>query len=108
MKVLWVKSGGFLPLDAGGKIRSFNLARELSRHHDVSIFTFYPITTPDPNDRLNDHFRDIECLPTHVPERASLQDVLAYGANSFTNRPYQMFKYCRPEIRARLREVMSK
>lgn len=108
MKVLWVKSGGFLPLDAGGKIRSFSIARELSRHHDVSIFTFYPATTPDPHRKLYDHFQQIECFPIDVPERASLHDVMAYAANSFTSRPYQMFKYCRPEVTRRLREVLSK
>ena len=35
MKILWVKVGGLVPLDTGGKIRSFNILRELARRHDV-------------------------------------------------------------------------
>ena len=41
MKILWVKAGGLVPPDTGGKIRSYNILRELSRAHSVTFFTFY-------------------------------------------------------------------
>lgn len=108
MRILWVKSGGFLPLDTGGKIRSFHLAHELSRRHEVSIFTFYPSVTPDPHQNLLNGFYETECLPLDLPERASLRNVLAYAANCTTRRPFQVVHYCRPEVARRLRERLSR
>ena len=106
MKVLWVKSGGFLPLDTGGKIRSFNVARELARRHDVTVFTFYPRMSEDPHSRLGEIFHRVECLPVDLPDRAALTDMLAYAVNALTIYPYQMRKYCRPQVRTRLRQAL--
>jgi len=38
VKILWVKAGGLLPLDSGGKIRSYHILRELARNHKVTFF----------------------------------------------------------------------
>jgi glycosyltransferase involved in cell wall biosynthesis len=106
MKVLWVKSGGLLPLDTGGKIRSFNIARELARRHDVTVFTFYPALNPDPHERLGEPFVQVERLPLNLPERAGIRDTLAYAANTLTRQPYQFRKYCRPEVGRRLQQLV--
>ena len=42
MKLLWVKAGGLLPPDMGGKIRSYNILKQLARRHEITLFTFYP------------------------------------------------------------------
>jgi sugar transferase (PEP-CTERM/EpsH1 system associated) len=39
MRILWVKVGGLWPVNAGGRIRSFHLLRELSRRHRVTVLT---------------------------------------------------------------------
>src|SRR5688572_19700691 len=106
MRILWAKSGGLLPLDTGGKIRSFNIASELARRHELTLFTFYPALTPDPNLGLGDPFAAVERLSLNIPERASISDVLAYAANTLTRYPYQMRKYCRPQVGRRLRQFM--
>jgi polysaccharide biosynthesis protein PslH len=106
MRILWVKSGGLLPLDAGGKIRSYNIARELARRHDVDLFTFYPKIEDDPHEQLRGLFRRVESWPLAMFERASVGDAFAYGANMLTMQPYQLRKYCRPEIRRRLRQLI--
>lgn len=41
MKILWVKAGKILPVDAGGRIRSFNILRQLQKHHEVTLLTHY-------------------------------------------------------------------
>src|SRR2546425_1004536 len=106
MKILWAKSGGLLPLDSGGNIRSFRIASELARRHEVALFTYYPSMTPDPHYHLRDPFARVDCLPLKVPERASISDMLAYAANMLTGRPYQMRKYCRPQAVRRLRQLL--
>jgi glycosyltransferase involved in cell wall biosynthesis len=41
VRILWVKTGKLLPVDTGGKIRSFNLLRHLARRHDVTLLSYY-------------------------------------------------------------------
>jgi glycosyltransferase involved in cell wall biosynthesis len=41
VRILWVKAGKLLPVDTGGKIRSYNILRHLARAHEVSLLTYY-------------------------------------------------------------------
>ena len=41
MRILWVKGGKLLPVDTGGKIRSYNILRQLARVHDVTLLSYY-------------------------------------------------------------------
>jgi polysaccharide biosynthesis protein PslH len=41
LRILWVKAGKLLPVDTGGKIRSCNILRHLSRTHEVTLLTYY-------------------------------------------------------------------
>ncbi len=107
MKLLWVKSGGLVPLDTGGKIRSFNLAKQLARHHDVTLFTFYPEHAGDAHPQLEATFSRVICLPLRLPARASLRDCVDYARNLFSLRPHSMTKYCRPEVARRLRQLLE-
>jgi polysaccharide biosynthesis protein PslH len=41
VKILWVKAGKLLPVDTGGKIRSYNLLKHLARDHKVTLLSYY-------------------------------------------------------------------
>src|ERR1700730_2314963 len=41
MKILWVKEGKILPVDTGGKIRSFNILRHLAQEHEIVFLSYY-------------------------------------------------------------------
>jgi polysaccharide biosynthesis protein PslH len=41
MKILWVKTGKLVPVDTGGKIRSYNILRKLQERHDVTLLSYY-------------------------------------------------------------------
>jgi len=41
MRILWVKAGRILPVDTGGKIRSYNLARQLAARHELTFLSYY-------------------------------------------------------------------
>jgi polysaccharide biosynthesis protein PslH len=41
VKILWVKPGKLLPLDTGGKIRTYNILRHLAANHDVTYLSYY-------------------------------------------------------------------
>jgi glycosyltransferase involved in cell wall biosynthesis len=41
LRILWVKAGKLLPVDTGGKIRSYNILRHLAHHHEVTLLSYY-------------------------------------------------------------------
>ena len=41
MRILWVKAGKLLPVDTGGKIRSYNILRHLALGHKVTLLSYY-------------------------------------------------------------------
>jgi polysaccharide biosynthesis protein PslH len=41
VRILWVKAGKLLPVDTGGKIRSYNILRHLARAHEVTLLSYY-------------------------------------------------------------------
>jgi glycosyltransferase involved in cell wall biosynthesis len=42
VRILWVKAGKILPVDTGGKIRSFNLLRQLVARHETTFLSYHP------------------------------------------------------------------
>jgi hypothetical protein len=106
MKILWVNFGGLLPLDMGGKIRSFHIVREPAKRHELSLFTFYPRIMPDPHHSLDGPFERVELLPLDLPELAGFRDILAYAANALTSRPYEITRNCPPQVGRRLRQLL--
>src|SRR5438477_200386 len=41
MKILWVKPGKLLPLNTGGKLRTYNILRQLSTAHQLTYLSYY-------------------------------------------------------------------
>src|SRR5205085_5547282 len=40
MKLLWLNAGLLLPLDKGGKLRTWHVMRHLARRHDITYLSF--------------------------------------------------------------------
>jgi polysaccharide biosynthesis protein PslH len=107
MKMLWVKAGGLVPPDTGGKIRSYNILRELARRHSVTFFSFYGAHASDLHPELKNVFDRVVCLPLSLPAPKSSAEMLDYGARLLSREPYGITKYCRPEVRRRLSELLQ-
>jgi sugar transferase (PEP-CTERM/EpsH1 system associated) len=106
MKILWVKAGGLVPPDTGGKIRSYNILRELAREHAITFFSFYGAQAGDIHSGLRTVFEKVVCIPLDLPAPKSFRESLDYGMRLFTNQPYNISKYCRPQVRAELRQLL--
>jgi sugar transferase (PEP-CTERM/EpsH1 system associated) len=108
MKILWVKAGGLVPPDTGGKIRSYNILRELARRHSVTFFSFYAAHGDDLHPGLKDVFERVICLPLKLPAPKSVAEMLDYSLGLLSSEPYNIRKYCRPEVRRELRELLER
>ena len=102
MKILWVKAGGLVPPDIGGKIRSYNILRQLAKHHAVTFFSFYAAHENDAHAELSQVFQRVIPIPLDLPQAKSAGELLDYTIHLFSPEPYTLTKYCRPLVRRRL------
>ena len=108
MKILWVKAGGLVPPDTGGKIRSYNLLRQLAKHHAVTFFSFYAAHENDVHAELSQVFQRVIKIPLHLPAEKSAGELLNYAVHLFSGEPYSLTKYCRPVVCKELRVLLQK
>jgi len=98
MKLLWVKAGGLLPPDTGGKIRSYHILKQLARKHEITLFTFYPRHSNDQHARGPDIFTKVVAVPLPLPRRRSLAEYARYAGMLIARRPFTIDKYFYPEV----------
>jgi sugar transferase (PEP-CTERM/EpsH1 system associated) len=107
MRILWVKAGGLIPPDTGGKIRSYNILLELSKKHAVTFFSFYAAHENDLHANLRQTFRRVILVPLDLPRTRGARELLAYGARFLSRDPYSLTKYCRPTVRKKLHALLQ-
>jgi sugar transferase (PEP-CTERM/EpsH1 system associated) len=108
MKILWVKAGGLIPPDTGGKIRSYNILRHLAKQHRITFFTFYAAHTNDLHEQLGRVFDQAINIPLDLPSSKGASEVLGYLVRLFSREPYNLTKYCRPMVRFKLHALLQK
>jgi glycosyltransferase involved in cell wall biosynthesis len=106
MKILWIKAGGIVPLDSGGKIRSYHILRQLSQRHDVTFFTFYAGASEGLHSDVRDVLKKVICVPLKLPSSRTIRGVAHYIAHCFSPLPYSMAKYCCSEVSRALSDVI--
>ncbi len=52
-------------------------------------------------------FDRVVCVPLELPAPKSLAEMLDYGIRLLSSQPYGITKYCRPEVRRRLRTLLK-
>jgi glycosyltransferase involved in cell wall biosynthesis len=107
VKILWVKAGGLVPLDSGGKIRSYNILRELARDHAITFFSFYAADSGDQHHSLKEIFENVVCIPLSLPAPKSAREMLDYSRYIFSLESYSLMKYCRPIVRRELKKLLN-
>jgi len=107
MKILWVKAGGLVPPDTGGKIRSYNILRELARHNSVTFFSFHAAHQNDAHPGLENTFERVVSVPLSLPVSKIRADMLDYVIRLLSFQPYLITKYCRSEVRHKLRALLQ-
>jgi polysaccharide biosynthesis protein PslH len=79
VKILWVKPGKLLPLDTGGKLRTYNILRHLSAGHIVTYLSYYGGTRDANYEReIIELFPAAQPVFTGIPELAGLRRMLDY------------------------------
>lgn len=107
MRILWVKSGGLVPPDTGGKIRSYQILRELAQRHELTVALLYAAEENDCHAELESQFTRLICWPVKPQDRGSLAGRAAYARNFFSAWPHSVVRFCRPQMLRDLRRLIS-
>lgn len=100
MRILWVKAGKLLPVDTGGKIRSYNLLRQLAARHETVLLSYYGGRRDEAYEReIAEHLPGAETVHTDTPDGGALAQGLHYAARLPHPAPYAVTKFTSPRVR---------
>jgi sugar transferase (PEP-CTERM/EpsH1 system associated) len=100
MRLLWLKSDLLLPLDKGGKLRTWNLMRDLAQRHEITYLAFAePHQSQADIDGMRRVAAYVETVPRIDPPKGSwrfykdaalhLADPLPYAVGKYRSRAYR-------------------
>jgi glycosyltransferase involved in cell wall biosynthesis len=100
LRVLWVKLGGLWPIDAGGRLRSFHVVRELARRHRVTVLTTHA-PGADATAALSAQVPEAEVVsvPFALPSRGTPRFAAALGRAWLAGRPLEATRSRVPALR---------
>ena len=103
LRILWVKAGKLLPVDTGGKIRSYNILRHLARAHDMTLLTYYG------GQRDLQYETDIarelpgaETVYTAALDGTAFWQFLDYARLVFRSAPFAVSKFTHSDVKRRV------
>jgi sugar transferase (PEP-CTERM/EpsH1 system associated) len=107
VKILWLNAGLLLPLDKGGKLRTWHLMRNLAARHDITYLSFSePSEREEYRTGMREVCRRLETLPRTDPAKGTLRfyaDAARYVVDPV---PYAVAKYRSAAYAARVRELL--
>src|SRR3954469_10057353 len=108
MRILWLKSDLLLPLDKGGKLRTWHLMRHLARRHQITYLSFADPDQPRADvDGMHEVAVRVETIPRRDPAKRSLRFYADAARHLADPLPYAVGKYRSRAYAAKFRELVS-
>ncbi len=105
MKILWVKPGKILPLDTGGKLRTYNILRQLSAHHELTYLSYYAGERDEAYEReVPSHIPGTLCVHRLSQDLKGIRRHLDYFLQIAGSAPYAVSQFTDPQVRRLLEE----
>lgn len=108
MKILWVKAGKLVPVDTGGKIRSYNILKGLMRTHDVTLLSYYRGShDPAYESEVIQHFPGAISVAMPARDKTFWERTLDYAPRLLSATPYAISKFTSPEVRQAVENCLA-
>ena len=108
MNILWLNAGLLLPLDKGGKLRTWHLMRHLAANHDITYLSFAdPADTDAHRAGMREVCTRLETVPRSDPPKGTLRFYLDAGKYITDPVPYAVAKYHSASYAARVQELLG-
>lgn len=100
MRILWLKTELLHPIDKGGKIRTYQMLRELKKEHHVTYLTLDDGSSNIDAHRLANEYSDkLVAIPHKTSRKRSVGFYAELAKNLFSKLPYFMQKYTSLQMR---------
>jgi sugar transferase (PEP-CTERM/EpsH1 system associated) len=108
MRILWLKSDLLLPLDKGGKLRTWNLMRHLARRHEIAYLAFKEPEQPTADiEGMREVAAQVETVTRTDPPKGSLRFYADAALHVLDPLPYAIGKYRSREFQRRLQGLLE-
>ena len=108
MRILWLKSDLLLPLDKGGKLRTWHLMRHLARRHEITYLAFREPEQPAANvEGMKEVASRVETITRSEPTKGTLRFYADAALHLLDPLPYAVGKYRSTEYRRRLARLLD-
>jgi len=108
MRILWLKSDVLLPLDKGGKLRTWHLMRHLARRHEITYLSFADPDQPAADiEGMHDVAARVETIRRSDPPKGSRQFYADAALHLLDPLPYAVGKYRSRAFQRRLTELLG-
>jgi glycosyltransferase involved in cell wall biosynthesis len=99
VQILWVKAGKLLPVDTGGKIRSYNILRNLAHDHEVTLLTYYGGRRDTPYEgEIQSEFPGAQTIYTPNWNDSVVAQSISYLGQLFQSTPFAVSKFTHFEV----------
>lgn len=107
MKLLWLNAGLLLPLDKGGKLRTWHVMRHIARRHDVTYLSFEdPEVTESDRDGMSEVCRELVTVRRSDAEKGTLRFYAGAARYVVDSLPYAVAKYRSATYRTRVEALL--
>jgi sugar transferase (PEP-CTERM/EpsH1 system associated) len=108
MRILWLKSDLLLPLDKGGKLRTWHLLRHLAQRHEITYLAFAEPGTPAADvDGMTEVAAHVETIPRAEPAKGTARFYADAALHLADPLPYAVGKYRSRAFRRRLNDLLA-
>jgi sugar transferase (PEP-CTERM/EpsH1 system associated) len=108
MRILWLKSDLLLPLDKGGKLRTWHLMRHLARHHEITYLAFKEPGQPAADvEGMKEVAARVETITRSEPTKGTLRFYADAARHLVDPLPYAVGKYRSATFRRRLAGLLG-
>ncbi len=104
--ILWVKADPLHPPDTGGKIRTLNMLREISRRHRLAYLALHAADSPlHPDEQADPYAAEKLWVPASQPRRGSPRFFAGLALSMASSKPFALSKHFSAAMREKLVEL---
>ncbi len=109
MKILWLNAGLLLPLDKGGKLRTWHLMRHLAARHDITYLSFSdPGQTHADRVGMREVCSRLETVPRTDAPKGTVRFYADAARHALDPAPYAVAKYRSTAYHERLDALLAR
>jgi glycosyltransferase involved in cell wall biosynthesis len=108
LNILWLNAGLLLPLDKGGKLRTWHVMRHLASRHDITYLSFSdPAQTVEEREGMRAVCAHLHTIPRTDPAKGTAGFYLDAARYVIDRVPYAVAKYRSAAFKNTLRQLLD-